>query len=106
MKKAIIKYEKVWYKGEPVFKILGWENVLTESELPKEYFKERPYFYYNEYFDLLEVRAKHGGASLPHGIFMSINDWKQVIEIMKQAGERLHNILKKEKWQGKGKIEI
>jgi len=25
---------------------------------------------------------------------------------MKQAGERLHNILKKKKWQGKGKVII
>ena len=106
MKKAIIYYEKVWSHRKPMIKVLDWKNVLTKSELPKEYFKRGPYFYYDDFLDLLEIRDKDGGMALYLGIPISVNDWERAIRKMKRAGERLHNILKKKKWQGKGKVII
>ena len=106
MKKAIIYYEKVWVYDIPMIKILGWKNVLTKSDLPKEYLEKSPYFYYDKYFDLIEIRDKEGVTSFSHGHLISLNNWELDVKTMKQAGERLHNILKKKKWQGKGKVII
>jgi len=118
MKRVIIKYEKIWYKGKPMIKILGWNNIKKTSELPKEYFEEEPYFYcnsyiyhynqlyHNNYFEEIEVRDKDGGTNFTSGSLINIKDWKRIIKAMRKSGERLHEILKKNKWQGKGKIII
>jgi len=107
MAKAIIYYEKVWYEGKPMIKILGWKNVKKLSQLPKEYLKTRDIPIFCETADdYIGLPGNQKYGFITKGTLLGADDFQIIISIMKQAGERLHNILKKKKWSGKGEIEI
>jgi len=132
MAKAIIYYEKVWYEGKPMIKILNWGNIKNWVELPPEYCsykfpmffqgKDGPNFITGK--DAIIIVSKSNSHFeyfvIRRGDILEKEDFERIVSIMKQAGERLHNILKRaniiikrahkrlkrEIWSGKGEIIV
>jgi len=115
MKKAIIYYEKAWTANDkPAIRLLGWKNVKRKDELPIEYLQGEPYFFYDpeapfllETCPMLIIRyGGHPEMTFCRKSLIGKKDWEEFVEVMKQAGKRLHEIMKKKKWSGKGEIVI
>ncbi|MFW9899865.1 MAG: hypothetical protein ACFFDY_01095 [Candidatus Thorarchaeota archaeon] len=108
MKQAILKIKITghsWGQGkELAFQILDWENVLSEEDLPKEYFEERPYFHETEYGGLKQLRISiskdaNNNFWLFKGAFLNVEKFLIIKKAMKEAGIRLTIINKNSKFK-------
>ena len=113
MKKAIIRYEKVLYKEGKGIKILGWENIEKFFNLPTEYTNEPPAFYEmddtSNTIKIIRETPKWGFTQeilIHKGQIIDAEEFQVLVSVVRQASRRLHNILQKNQWQGKGEIEI
>ena len=108
MKVAKIKTVKYVNKqGIKVYKILGFENVAGAEELPQEYLEKLPHFFSNT---PEEIFASNVGKIWVDREYRP-DFWEDTIQILKQSGERLHQIMErirkeKETWKGEEVFEI
>lgn len=113
MKQTKIVFRNTLYKGDRSYKVIRWENVLSESELPREYVRysveATPRFYATAYKDgdELHVYEKDNNAYLriEVGAVMDKQYRDRVLTTMKAAGKRLHEINQRiardrECWEG------
>lgn len=108
IKRVIIKYEKI----DKRIRILDWKNIKTLEELPKEYLilTKLPYFYQDSSGEFFNVVFKYGCKycffDIHRGDILQKEAFQHMISAMKEAGERLHNILKTKRWSDEGEIVI
>jgi len=115
-KQAIFHLEKILIDGEEYYKVLGWENVKSSVDLPKEYLEKPPCFYaaINYRGDAIVIYRQPIGKYwenqiepapvLKIGVTIRRKYWENAIEpVLKQAGERLH---KMKRWSGKVEVRI
>lgn len=91
----VLKVKKIWDRGEPYVKLLDID-LLSEWDLPKEYINGKPAVYKSAP-NLLAVREPN---KCTH--FYVVGDelilwerFQEIIEVCKQAGDRLREINKK-----------
>lgn len=125
-----LKLEKVIYKGEKAYKILGWEGSIPERELPEKYLKKGEMFfftyrYYNSGEYLRIYNAHIPGISSCHYSGDLRGDYQEfevgkvypektidaLIIKLKEAGSRLSEIRKeikklREEWNGEVEVII
>ena len=95
MKKAVFYLEPTTINGVDGYIIRGWKNVLSWQELPQEYNTKAPCFSENRGF--IAVGKKDRIYFLYKDMFVSKESWDEIYHIMKQAGQRLSDILHKPK---------
>ena len=111
MKQATFYLERVIEDGRECIKILNWENVPRESELPLEYKNGTPCFLSlkeegtKKEDETIRIEYNHTWLDLYIGSVILKEQWEELEEAMKQAKRRLLKI-KKQKWYGKFKVEI
>ncbi len=90
------------------FVFVEFKNVLSASEVPWSYLCKHPNFWYAD--NLLKVDPQKDCEILKFkkGDFISEKDFHELIRTLKQAGQRLTDINKKQKndWIGDKKIII
>jgi len=118
IKRAVIYYEKVLYKNKPMIKILDWKNIKNWEELPMKYYSyELPMFFQGKDGpnfvtgkDAIIIVSKNSSqfsySIIRKGDILKKEDFERLVSLMKQAGQRLHNILKKKRWRGEGRVVI
>jgi hypothetical protein len=88
-------------KGHRMRRIMNIE-ALRENELPKEYLKEPPFCYLSaggSHLYLHESGVNKRGRVLLLGTCLEEQEFQEVWKVIKQAGERLHEI--NSRWSGK-----
>lgn len=107
-KQAIFYLEKELIKGEEYYRILNWENVKGLRDMPKEYFQKPPYFYSIAYNSILIREIGQETSRYLHRQNVIRKEiWENTIfPLLKDAGWKLHKILKKKKWSGKVEVRI
>ena len=130
-KEASIEYEKLWVGNTKCVKIMKFSNILPRKELPEEYVHHGPSFYFREANDFAFImqREVKGNAIdtkcipcgkdciqwegenyvflwrnmiyvddiIPYDVFI------EIVSMMKEAGEYLHQINKKNREEEKKK---
>ena len=106
-KRATFYCERVVKDGEERIKINGWENVLEDSELPKEYFRGYPFFYSHADSNWISIQAVWGNVfGIKKGDCLTPQQWNKLSLHLQQAGKRLSKILKEKKWSGRFEVRI
>ena len=101
----VLKIKKVLDRGEPHVRLLDID-LLSEKELPKEYINGKPAVYKSAP-NLLAVREPNKCTHF-YAVGDELIPWerfREIIEVCKQAGDRLHDINKKIKKEYKEFIE-
>lgn len=101
---AKLKFENVLVNGERKAKLVGFENVLEQKDLPLNYLRYNPAFFREN--DNLMTRTQNSGTWIRTGIgtVCTEEELTYLIGQMKQAGKRLTEINKRAKdkaWEGK-----
>lgn len=86
-------------------KIEGWSNIKREEELPREYLDHYPRFYVSrpdgeQYLSILikdveltGMIPKDNNYLLHCGDTVSLDEFQEILKVMKQAGQRLTDIM-------------
>ena len=100
--------EKCVIRGEKYRKILGFEGVLKEAELPKEYTISYPRvvlesFCGEEYLAIVDEKGRRCVMYSDH--YYKEDEFQEMLTAIEKAGERLYEINKKVKeleevWKG------
>jgi len=94
MKRACLKAEKIVHRGVPVYRITGWENVLTGDELPEQYDPSGARFALDS-CDQLKIGDGTGCTrTFPSGCIVKPTTFDELLATMKTAGARLTQINK------------
>lgn len=110
------------YRGkQKVFRLKEMQNVATSRDLPTRYLEGVPIYVKRDqhkngnigdtlcYANEKSICGIHQWEELPIGCAISIENFEEMINILKKAGQRLSEIIKEEqyeKWEGKSDIEI
>jgi len=90
---AYLKAERVLYRGDPVFKITGWENIITDDDLPREYIRRDGARFKIDCYGKLEVRdSSNHTRTLEVGSLVSPETFGDILASMREAGEKLAKI--------------
>lgn len=104
MAQAVIHAKKVLYNGNPMFEIVGFENVLTKDQLPiKYYYGTSGYWFYSDNSNTM-LRCSHK-PDVAIGTKLSTTDFDNYIRYLKICGTRLTECKQAEaklkpKWNG------
>ena len=110
---AKIKVEAFFKNGEEFYKILEFENIRQEKQLPHEYLLQMPKFFLSPdkssvnicFTDYSKIPITQF-FSLCLGEIMNKKEFNEILLKMKKAGERLTQIRKKERDQHKKESNI
>jgi len=114
MKKAVFILQPTIQNGVDGYIVKGWENVLQYKELPEEYFKGYPIFYYvvidYEITNKNKIVITGSPCSylidLYKDMFFDKKYWSEILEILQQAGHRLSQILEEQRKPEVIRVEI
>jgi hypothetical protein len=95
MKKAVFYLEPTIRDGVEGYIIRDWKNVLSWKQLPYEYNMKFPCFAENRGY--IEISNKGRVYFIFKDMFVSTDSWNECYRIMRQAGQRLSDILHKPK---------
>jgi hypothetical protein len=110
MKQAKIKVRKEIQRGVKGYVYLGCENVAMYGELPHSYLAgSEPWFY--AYSDKSQQIAMAGYVLVPNKFYVNSLWEEQILPVLKEAGNRLHEIMKgiketEKTWNGEETILI
>ena len=105
----IIKVKKVLLNGVKLYKIMDIKSYYID-ELPVQYLNEKPYCYITD--DIFIIEAKDNNRiELELDCFIKEDDYKIMIDNLKECGSRLHKINEELKvirseWRGTEEINI
>ncbi len=81
-------------------KIEGWSNIKREEELPREYLDDYPRFYVSrpdgeQVLNIIvkDLESKSSNYFLRCGDTVSLERFQEILKVMKQAGQRLTDIM-------------
>lgn len=93
---------------QDMYKIVGFENVLSKQDLPSDYLKNRPCFYKAAFdsififdvpldFSYIKIPGIENAFVITTGQVLNKDELSKIIAIMKRAGQRLTDIKQKKK---------
>ena len=107
-KQAIFHLKKVIIEGEKMYRILGWEKVLSQAKLPYRYFNKAPYFYcVPDYKTIVIFTEQKEFWSFTEEQITSQDIWNnRIFPALEKAGEKLTRINREREWKGDIVVKI
>ena len=110
---AKIKVEAFFKNGEEFYKILEFENIRQEKQLPHKYLLQMPKFFLSPdkssvniaFTDYTKIPVNQF-FSLCLGEIMNKKEFNEILKVIKDVGERLTQIKKEERVQSKKESNI
>ena len=107
---AKIKVEAFFKNGEEFYKILEFENIRQEKQLPHEYLLQMPKFFLSPDKSSVSIFWDEISGTrfflLCLGGIMNKKEFNEILKVIKDAGERLTQIKKEERDQHKKESNI
>ena len=96
---AKIKVELFFKDNEEYYRILGFENIRKEKQLPTQYLNSCPKFYLSSLIGESSIYVEEYSNSnhITIGDEIKKSKFNEIFKIIKEAGERLTQLRKKEK---------
>ena len=96
-KRAEFVFAKFVEEGSKWYKLKSWANVANNDELPYSYVSE-PYAFYETSPETITIKGKgKRTVEVSKDCILTDAEFGFFVEIVEKAGERLHNIMKRER---------